>query len=72
MKIKKFNKKSYLNKELQRCPYCTIPFDFKIKYNGELYHEENESGDIIQEAGCVLCGKKWIETFKLIDIKEIK
>lgn len=58
---------------LDRCPYCKAEIDGNVEY------QENsnvECGDIEQEAVCNKavcnkCGKKWIDVFRLVDVREI-
>ena len=49
------------------CLYCKQNGD-TLEY-GEL--SPVESGDIEQEVKCPLCGRKWIDVFRIVDVREI-
>lgn len=52
---------------LGKCPYCKAG-DKHIEYGG---FEPVEDGDVEQTAGCGKCDRRWIDVFRLVDVREI-
>jgi transcriptional regulator NrdR family protein len=53
---------------MEVCPFCKANVEEVVVY-GSLDPVEN--GDIEQRAECNECGRRWIDVFRLIDIREI-
>jgi hypothetical protein len=52
-----------------RCPYCKAENeDDNIEYEDL---SPVEDGDIESTAHCLQCGRKWIDIFRLADVREI-
>ena len=66
--LNKKAKKEYLEDLGNTCPYCGNDDCCKQDYSDI---DGVESGDLEQRRSCDECGRKWIDVFKLIDIREI-
>lgn len=54
---------------IDKCPYCKVDIcDDNIEYK-EL--EPVEDGSVEQTVKCTSCGRKWIDVFRLVEIREI-
>lgn len=50
------------------CPYCTADANEKVEWED---YSPVESGDIQQIAECMVCGRRWQDVFRLIDVNEL-
>ena len=49
------------------CPYCRGDVQ-EVDYQGL---EANEDGEVTQEARCGRCGRRWLDVFRLADVREL-
>jgi len=56
-----------------RCPYCKADFGGGmidgVQECGDLDPVEN--GDIEQISKCLKCGRRWMDVFRLVEVREI-
>lgn len=65
MPLTKREKEYYVNNLGAKCPYCKSEEDLRGEFV-EIAH-----GEANQKVHCSLCGKAWIDVYKLTGIKEI-
>jgi hypothetical protein len=52
------------------CPYCKGDTEEGMELDyGDV--DAVESGDLEQTVTCLLCGRKWIDVFRLVDVREV-
>lgn len=50
------------------CPYCKADNWCDIEYSEP---DPVECGDIQQEARCLKCGRRWMDVFRLVAVREL-
>lgn len=58
---------------MDKCPYCKVDL-YDNDMNEALEYKEVdfvEDGDIHQEAKCTKCNRRWMDVFRLVEVREL-
>ncbi len=70
-RISKKARDKHIRNAGQNCPYCGVDISDMCGPAEYSDLEPVESGDVEQTAKCTKCGHRWVDVFRLVDVREL-